>query len=512
MNRPRTDDTHTDSEPSEQFDFTVIDPEVCHRARMSRDERFDGQFYTAVLSTGIYCRPICPARSPKEENVRYYFSAAQAEHQGYRPCKRCRPELAPQSRHSTLSSMLKQVKGDPGIKVKDLARSLHISERQLQRQCQDALGMTPKAFINQQRGIIGRKYLIGSNLSVTDVAYLSGFNNLRSFNQHIKSQYGCSPIELREQKNRPVDNTQSFDYRLNYQGELNWPLMLSFLRGRQIPGVEYVDDNSYQRSIEIDGISGWFKVTNASGENLNINALNLEIYLTDYSVLDKVVRRVRHMFDLDCDLERIRKTLSSDKRLATIVADNPGLRLPGCWDIFEFTIRAILGQQITVKAATTLAGRIANRFGTPVTLPDSLNAKVDNLFPTIDSVMAQCFGNSAELKDFQDLGITTTRQTTLLDWLRFYQQHQHWFNPQVDFEKFVDLLCQQKGIGPWTAHYIAMRGVGVVDAFPAEDLGIIKALAVDGVRPKKKEILESAEKWRPWRAYAAIYLWHSLSN
>ncbi|TKB45115.1 DNA-3-methyladenine glycosylase 2 family protein [Thalassotalea mangrovi] len=512
MNRPLDDDTNTATHSPETFDFTDIDPQVCHRARMSRDRRFDGQFFTAVLSTGIYCRPICPARSPKEENVRYYLSAAQAEHQGYRPCKRCRPELAPQSRHKTLSSMLERVKTDPGITVAALANSLNMSERQLQRQCQQALGMPPKNFLNQQRGILARKYLISSNLPITEVAHLSGFNSLRSFNQHIKSQYHCSAAELRAQKNRPVNDTQSFHYRLNYQGNLNWPLMLSFFRGRQIPGVEHVDESSYQRSIEIAGIKGWFKVTSLTDSELKLNALNLEVYLTDYSVLDQVVNRVRQMFDLDCDLKQIRETLSKDQRLAIIVADTPGLRLPGCWDIFEFTIRAILGQQITVKAATTLAGRIAKRFGAMVSLPDNLNAKVDNLFPTIDSMMVQCFGDSCDKKDFQDLGITSTRQNTLINWLGFYQSHQQWFNPQVDFDRFVNLLCQQKGIGPWTAHYIAMRGVGVVDAFPAEDLGIIKALAIDNVRPKKTEILASAEKWRPWRAYAAIYLWHSLSH
>lgn len=487
-----------------------LDPKVCNLARLSRDQRFDGQFYTAVITTGIYCRPTCPAGPAKEENVRYYQSASHAEFNGFQPCKRCKPELAPgQKLPSILDRALDQLSYQPQLSVLQLAQQLGISERQLQRLFLDKIGLSPKQFINQKRQINARHLLLTTSLQLSDIATISGFGSIRSFNEQIKAQYGITPLAIRKSSKRPL--TDSLTIRLNYQGELNWPLMLEFLGNRKIPNIEFID-NCYQRTINIDNTTGWLDVSKPNEENY----LLLKVTLNDYSSLPKIIFRIRKMFDLDCDLNAIQTQLSQDADLAKVIGKVNGLRLPGCWDIFEFSIRAILGQQISVKAATTLAGRIAEKYGTAIQASDNTAPACNNhnypeqlslFFPTYQQLLSA---------SFSDIGITNTRQKTLKTWVTFYSENLELFKDAKDSEAFEKTLCQVKGIGPWTANYLAMRGLGLPDAFPAADLGIIKALATNKntdheQRPTIKEILVRAENWRPWRAYAAIYLWHSLS-
>ncbi|WNC69734.1 AlkA N-terminal domain-containing protein [Thalassotalea nanhaiensis] len=491
-----------------------LDPQVCMQARLSRDSRFDGKFYTAVITTGIYCRPTCPAGPAHEKNVSYYQSAAQAEFNGYQPCKRCKPELSPnQPLPKTIDQALTLITIEPQIQVADLATRLDLSERQLQRLFNDNLGVSPNTFINQKRQINARNLLISSTIAFADVALISGFGSLRSFNDHIKQQYKLTPSQIRQSSKQ--EKVNHLKLQLAYTGELNWPLMLSFFKARQIPGVEAVSD-TYCRTINIDNCVGWIAVSKPDDGNY----LSVDIWINDFSRLAEIITRVRKMFDLDCNLNTIRKQLAKHPTLKPIIDAYPGLRLPGCWDIFEFSIRAILGQQISVKAATTLAGRIAEKFSKPITDENS-----DATFPQGLSILFPP-AETLATASFDDIGITNTRQQTLHTWIAFFIANKTLFDNPHDSERFEKTLCELKGIGPWTANYMAMRGLSLPDAFPAADLGIIKALsnkpelrnelklitAIDDDKQlSAKQILTVAESWRPWRAYAAIYLWQSLS-
>ncbi|WP_052073367.1 DNA-3-methyladenine glycosylase 2 family protein [Thalassotalea sp. ND16A] len=479
------------------------------QARLSRDLRFDGKFFTAVLTTGIYCRPTCPAGPAKEENVRYYQSAAQAEFNGYQPCKRCKPELSPEQKlPSHLSQALNLITISPQLSVHELALQLQLSERQVQRLFKENLGLNPNEFINQKRQISARNLLLTSSIAIADVAIISGFGSTRSFNEHIKKQYKLTPSQLR--KSAKSEKHNHLRLKLKYQGMLNWPLMLDFFRARVIPGVELVT-NSYQRTITIDNCHGWIKVSKDDNNVVNDEYLNLDVMVNDYSQLPQIISRVRKMFDLDCNLAVITEHLGQHKEFQQVIVNNQGLRLPGCWDIFEFSIRAILGQQISVKAATTLAGRIAKKYAEKVETESMqrLPAGLELYFPS-----AQTLINA----NFTELGITDTRQQTLRTWIEFFNRNQTLFRTSHNTESFEKTLCELKGIGPWTANYMAMRGLSLPDAFPAADLGIIKALTNKApattatAKPlTAKQILAMAEQWRPWRSYAAIYLWQTLA-
>ncbi|WP_371377143.1 DNA-3-methyladenine glycosylase [Thalassotalea aquiviva] len=311
-------------------------------------------------------------------------------------------------------------------------------------------------------------------------------------------------INVINQNNLAAKNGKGQVYVLPFQGDLNWPLMLNFFKQRMIPKVEYVE-HTYQRTICYKDIEGWIEVSKPEQEQ----HLRLYIELSEYKYIDDIIEKVRKMFDLDCDLNRIHQHLSQDQQLKPIMAKYPGLRLPGCWDLFEFSVRAILGQQISVKAATTIAKRIAHRYGDKV--QNSALVQYPNelgyFFPT-DLRLANA--------NFNEIGLTQTRITTLQNWAVFYRQFPDVFalnkNTDSDYERFTQQLCAVKGIGPWTANYIAMRGLKMNDALPASDLGLIKALSKHGTKVTPKQIIVVAQSWRPWRAYAAIYLWQSLTH
>jgi AraC family transcriptional regulator of adaptative response / DNA-3-methyladenine glycosylase II len=297
------------------------------------------------------------------------------------------------------------------------------------------------------------------------------------------------------QKAQPNSDTNIINVTLNYQTPFDWPMMLAFFRHRQIPGIEQVTD-TYQRTVALKQCRGWLEVKPIVGKN----ALQLSLQLNDYSEINQIITRVRRMFDLDANMVEIAKHFTTDPIINPLFQQFNGLRLPGCWDIFEFSIRAILGQQISVKAATTLAGRIAAKHGEKLALePPNLNLA----FPTPKAL------NNA---DFTEIGVTKTRHQTLTNWVAYFQDNEAEFQSPIDLSSFEKTLCQIKGIGPWTANYIAMRGLSLPDAFPAADLGIIKALNINENKPTIKQIAVMAQAWQPWRAYAAIYLWQSLST
>jgi len=475
-----------------------MDDQACEKARLSRDSRFDGKFYTAVLTTGIFCRPICPARPPKSENVRYYPNAIQAQQAGFQPCKRCIPEQAPALSLPVKMKQITQALENSDSSIATLAQQFDISERQLNRLFIKEFGVAPSKFLHHQRLLLARKLITTTALPITDVCFAAGFQSIRRFNEAIKKAYLCTPSELRKNKKVSTDKN-TVTVLLPYRPPFDWPLMLSFLRHRQMSNVEQVTEQSYARVFQIDEIQGWLEVTHHKSKQ----ALVLQVHMSDYKCLSQVINNVKRMFDLDADMNAIHNQLKQNPLLAKVISTYPGLRLPGCWDIFEFSIRAILGQQISVKAATTYAARIATRYGkTSIENPYGLT----NVFPSWKEL---------QHAEYEELGFTKARIATLKVWLAFYQHNQDIFYTYSSVADLEKTLTQLKGIGPWTVNYIAMRGLSDPDAFPSADLGIIKALTTttygETNKPSNKDILAMAEQWRPWRAYAAIYLWHSLS-
>ena len=476
-----------------------LDIQTCEAARLSRDARFDGKFFTGVITTGIFCRPICPARPPKPENVTYYLSAEQAQLAGFIPCKRCFPEYAA-NKNTPIS--LKKIIQNFDYKTDNLtslAEKMKISTRQIQRLFQQYYGVSPSEYFQQQRLLTARKLITSTQLSLSDICFASGFNSIRRFNEAMKMCYQCPPKALRTHKGVKRNDSPKEQYltlHLFYRPPFDWPLMLAFFQQRQIKGMEHVTDESYKRSVTFKDCTGWLSVTH----HVKKSALVLKVALSDYSYLNNVISRIRRMFDLDADMALIHQQLSSFAPLQKVIQQHKGLRLPGCWDIFEFSIRAILGQQVSVKAATTLAKRITEKYGHKnEDSPQNLSLA----FPTVVDL---------QQADFQGIGLTQTRIATLQRWITYFDANEDKINNYQSLDLLEKALCEIKGIGPWTVNYLAMRGLSDPDAFPSADLGIIKALTNNGVKPKNKEILALAEQWRPWRAYAAIYLWHSLAH
>ena len=474
----------------------MLSVEVCQNARLSRDARFDGKFFTAVITTGIFCRPICPARPPKPENVTYYKSAELAQQSGFRPCKRCFPQLAPNVPLPKRIRQISQAYYQNQYNLRKCAEQLDISERQIRRLFIQYYGLPPSEFFHQQRLLLAHKLLVSTPLTITNVAFAAGFNSIRRFNEVIMKAYQSTPSEIRG--NKVISSDNQVTILLPYKAPFDWQLMLGFFRSRQMSNIENINTEYYFRTVELDECRGWIKVSHHKTKD----ALNLTVKLTDYSYLHQIIARVRRMFDLDADMQLIHQHLKSHPKLALVIENFPGLRLPGCWDIFEFSIRAILGQQISVKGATTLAQRIAEKYGENIDnieLPDNINTiKYFPKFSALKNV------------DYQEIGLTRSRIATLQTWVNFFQENESIFTKGLTIEELETVLTKLKGIGPWTVNYIGMRGLSDPDAFPSADLGIIKALTVDEIKPKNKDILALAESWRPWRAYAAIYLWQSL--
>lgn len=473
----------------------MLNSEICQQARLSKDARFDGKFFTAVLTTGIFCRPICPARAPKEENVRYYVNALQAQEAGFRPCKRCLPELAPKTPLPIKIKQLTQAL-EFGNSIIEVCEKFSISERQLRRIFIKNYGLPPSKYLHNQKLLLATKLLKTTNLAISEIAFSAGFTSIRRFNEAIKKAYNCTPSQIKNKPRQQSIELKQVTVELAYRPPFDWLLMLNFFRLRQLNSVEYVDETHYRRTININGDKGWFEVTSVA----NKLVLQLTVQLNNYRYLNQVILRVRRMFDLDADMQVIQQQLSQHQILADTIIKYPGLRLPGCWDKFEFSIRAILGQQISVKAATTLANRIALKYGEQAMKNPS---GLSHIFPQTEAL------NNV---DYQDIGLTKSRISTLHNWLAFYQQRHDILSCYDNIETLEQTLIKIKGIGPWTVNYLAMRGLSDPDAFPSADLGIIKALTVNGNKPSNKEILALSKQWQPWRAYAAIYLWHSLAH
>lgn len=521
---------------------------VCEQARLSRDARFDGLFFTAVRSTGIYCRPVCPAPAPKPCNVHYYATAAAAEAAGYRPCLRCRPELSPAAGpwrrgEALLARALGLIEHGALEKagIPALASRLHVGERQLRRLFADELGVAPLQVETTRRLLFAKQLLSDTTLPVTDIALAAGFSSLRRFNAVFQRAYGMAPSRLRREQAVALRGAPSGSLvlRLNYRPPYDFAGLLAFLRSRALAGLEQVDAHSYARVIGA-GPAAWLRVSPwpAGGD-----ALQLEVAGVAAGQLREVVQRVRRMFDLDAEPSVIAGVLARDPRLAALVQRHPGLRLPGGWDGFEIAVRAVIGQQVSVAGARTLTQRLLQRCGHPLPRPKTSQADAaaqavaapesgagharSRTCPTLagaacDSTrtagvmqgLGHRFPTPTELlaADLDGLGLTGARQRSLRALAQAVVEGQLDFEPGQPLAAFIARCTLLPGIGPWTAHYLALRALGQPDAFPSGDLVLQKTLPGDGSRISAAALEARAEAWRPWRSYAAIHLWRAASN
>jgi AraC family transcriptional regulator of adaptative response / DNA-3-methyladenine glycosylase II len=480
-----------------------LDHDACYRAISTRDARFDGRIFTAVHTTGIYCRPICPARTPKRENVSFYATASAAQEAGFRPCLRCRPESSPdlaawRGTSNTVSRALALIAEGAldGEAIDALAERLGVGERQLRRLFKQHLGASPIALAQTRRVLFAKQLIAETTMPLAEVALASGFSSIRRFNATFQTLYRRPPRELR--RSHIVDGQQAavggITLILPYAPPYDWDAMIGFLAARAITGIEAVDGSErYRRSIALDGAQGVISVEpDERGRGLRVT-----IRFPRIASMATIVRRVRRVFDLSADPLAIGEDLSRDPILAPLIARRPGLRVPGAWDGFEVAVRAVLGQQITVTAALRLAAKLVAAYGDP--LDASFGNGLTHTFP-MPIRMAKA--------DLQSLGMPSARAQALSSLAAAVAGKPGLFSPSQTLEQAIAELRSLRGIGEWTAQYIAMRALREPDAFPAADIGLMRALTpAGGSRPSAIEILAKAEAWRPWRAYAAQHLW-----
>ena len=491
-----------------------LDFDACYRALVARDARFDGRFFTAVTSTGIYCRPICPARTPMAKNVRFFRYAAAAQAAGFRPCRRCRPEASPDSpdwdvRGDLVGRALRLI-ADGLVDehgVRGLASRLAVTERHLDRLFVDELGVGPLALARTRRVQFARRLLEETDAPITEVAFASGFGSVRQFNASVREAYGRPPRELRRSPSPagPRAGAAALVMRLTYRPPLDADALLGFLGPRAIPGVEAVGaahGGRYARTVRTASGEGTIELAPAE----NGPYVTLTLAADDGPVVDpgvgpgvergvaRVVARSRRLFDLDADPDAVAGVLTRDPVLAPLVRRRPGIRLPGAFEGFELAVRAVLGQQVSVAGATTLAGRLVVRLGKPLTRPAGT---LTHLFPAAADLAES---------DLAGLGLPGARQRTLRALAAAVAGGGLVLDGSADVTETVERLTALPGIGPWTAAYVAMRALRDPDAFPERDLGLLRAFDRLGVPATR------SGTWRPWRGYAAMHLWTSLTN
>jgi AraC family transcriptional regulator of adaptative response / DNA-3-methyladenine glycosylase II len=483
-----------------------LNDDICYRAVTSRDARFDGRFFTGVRSTGVYCRPVCPARTPKRSNCRFFACAAAAEEAGFRPCLRCRPESAPGTpawtgTSATVSRALRLI--DEGIldggSVEDLADRLGIGARHLRRLFIDRLGVSPVAIAQTRRVHLARQLIDRSSVPLTEVALAAGFNSIRRFNAAIRRTYSASPTALRrarEQRTarperlRILGDPMTLKLQLRYRPPYDWNSVKEFLSRRAPAGLESFEDGVYRRAVPTGASPEsmpWIEVRHEPAQHAVTLSLPAALSARSW----EIAGRVRRLFDLDADVDAINRHLSADPLLAPLVQARPGLRVPGAWDGFELAVRAVLGQQISVAAATTLAGRLVRRFGTGAGFPDP-------------AALARAGAS--------EFGIPRARAETIRALAREAAAGRLRLNGIGDPEEFVQAIRGIAGIGDWTAQYLAMRICREPDAFPADDLVLRQVLGAPGRVLTGAAARQRAEAWRPWRSYAVMHLWMGPAN
>lgn len=478
----------------------TLDSATCYRALRARDARFDGRFFVAVSSTRIYCRPICTVKIPRFENCGFYPSAAAAEVAGYRPCLRCRPELAPGNASVDAISRVAQA---AAVLIEDqtldagglaaLASHLGITDRHLRRAFGAEFGVSPVEFAQTQRLLLAKRLLTDTDLPVTEIAFASGFGSLRRFNALFKQRYRLQPGLLRRQihgKPGPVADVLNFE--LAFRPPYDWQAMSAFLGARALAGVEMVEGGSYRRTVRMAAADkefrGWIEI----GLSPNKPALCVAVSASLARALPPVLARIKALMDLSCNPTEVAKALG---RLAE---PRPGIRVPGAFDGFEVAVRAILGQQVTVAAARTVAGRFAAALGDPIDTPFG---ELTTVFPTAARVADATVGLIARL------GMPAMRARAVVGLARSVADGNLMLAPGTDIDATMERLQALPGLGEWTAQYIAMRALAWPDAYLHTDHGVMKALGEKHAR----RVLKAGEAWRPWRAYAVMHLWNSVT-
>lgn len=477
-----------------------LDAEHCYEVVKARDARFDGVFFVGVSTTGVYCRPVCTVRTPGRDRCTFYPNAAAAEVAGYRPCLRCRPELAPgqapidAGRRVAAAALARIEAGalNQGS-LEDLAAELDLSSRQLRRVIEAEYGVTPIALAQTQRLLLAKQLLSDTRLRVIDVAFASGFASLRQFNRLFKSCYRLRPSALR--KRLPLQVEEGIVIKLGFRPPLAWHALLPFLAGRAACGTEAITGRRYLRAVRLGGRAGWF----AAEPDARPNTLQIVVSPSLLPVLPELLARLRRLFDLTANPAVIDPHLARHTDLAALVRETPGLRVPGAMHGFELALRAVIGQQVTVKAATTIYGRFTATFGSSLQTPFP---EISRLPPRPEDVA------NAGLQQLIDRGLTRKRAESVLALARAAAEGTLKLEPPADFAAAREALRALPGVGPWTCEYIAMRALGDPDAFPHADLGLLRALKLD----KPSLLLAAAEGWRPWRAYAALHLWNRIGQ
>lgn len=480
----------------------MLDPNTAYKALTSRDPRFDGLFFVGVTSTGIYCRPICPVKTPMQKNCRFFDTAESAEKNGFRPCLRCRPELAPgaapvdDSRRIAhlVADRIAEGLADDRANLEEIAAQFELSSRQLRRIVQKEIGVSPVELLQTRRLLLAKQLLTETKLPIIEIAYASGFSSLRRFNDSFSKHYKMPPSRLRKETG-PFDDrvaaTETFTLQLAYRPPYDWKSILEFLRAREVKEVEHITDAFYARTVRLGKNSGWIKVTHAPEKPF----LNVEVAYPLTPVLPALLGRLRNLFDLSARPDVIAESLKKDSRLKHAIMSQPGLRVPGAFNTFEMAVRAILGQQITVKAATTVSCRFAEAFGEKINTPFP---ELSRLSPSPERIA------KATVDQIARLGIISTRAKSIIALAKAYVSGHLQLEAGSDPETSIKQLVRLPGVGDWTAHYIAMRTLRWPDAFPKEDIAVRKKLG--GVTAKQAEAMSQA--WRPWRSYAVMHIWN----
>ena len=483
-----------------------------YKALTARDSRFDGVFFVGVSTTGIYCRPICPAKTPKAANCRFFDTPQEAEHGGFRPCLRCRPELAPgnapvddaQRIAELIVQRLEEGTIDEKAGLEEIADQFELSSRQIRRIVQKELGVPPIQLLLTRRLLLAKQLLTETTLPITEVAFASGFSSLRRFNDAFNGRYGMPPTRLRRRATEDAGAIttdlapgQTSTLQLSYRPPYDWAGMLAFLAARALTGIEHVTGTSYARTVQLGEAKGWIRITQSKQKH----ALMVEFTHTLTPVLPALLSRIRALFDLNARPDLIAKHLRKDARLAAAIAANPGLRVPGAFNGFEIGVRAILGQQVTVKAATTVSCRFVEAFGDPIATPF---AELYRLTPTPVRVARASVDRIARhgIIAARARSIIALAQAQASGALSLDGGAHH--NPDDSIRRLAEL----PGIGPWTANYIAMRALRWPDAFPKEDIAVRNNLG--GISTKEAEAMSQA--WRPWRSYAVMHVWRMVTR
>ena len=474
----------------------LLDADQCYRALRAHDARFDGRFFVGVSSTKIYCRPVCTVRTPFKRNCRFFASAAAAEAHGFRPCLRCRPELAPG--YAAVDANRRLAQSAAGMiedgrlvdaSLENLAGALGVTDRHLRRVFQQEFGVSPVEYAQTQRLLLAKRLLTDSTLPVIDVAMASGFASLRRFNDLFRKRYRMTPGELRRSAARDAP-AERMVFEIAYRPPYDWESMHAFLARRAVAGMEATDARSYSRTLRISRDkkhhTGWISVAPAPRKS----ALRVCVSPSLAPVLPAVLAKVKHLFDVAAHPDEIGEVLGA------IAAARPGLRLPGAVDGFELAVRAILGQQVTVLAAARIAARLVDAFGEPIETPIPGLTK---LFPAAEAIA------TLEPAKIAACGVISVRARAIVALANEVASGRLRLEPSADVNATLAALEALPGVGPWTAQYIAMRALAWPDAFPHPDVAIIKAL-----KAKPRDALAASEAWRPWRAYAVIHLWKSL--